>query len=270
MRDEIISQLFIKFAPNYDYSTPQTDTSTEFIENVLQLTGSTLGNTRGDWPTAEERKRALFLEKLMELDNRFVICTWLNFIALPVEKFVQMCFHGVFSHVVENSLVVDKEESKPVQILRKRYLNIFQNKIVELSCNSYGSHIVDKLWDFTVLLPMYKDRIASELMNDSHKVKESQYGKLVWKNWSMELFVRKKYDWKQLVKEQEHEFLGGEENQSTRAKKPIELKLERLAEEKRIQAEKAEKAQSGYNKRKLDELTGATEKKQKLRGRRRE
>lgn len=270
LRDEIISQLFIKFAPNYDYSTPQTDTSTEFIENVLQLTGSTLGNTRGDWPTAEERKRALFLEKLMELDNRFVICTWLNFIALPVEKFVQMCFHGVFSHVVENSLVVDKEESKPVQILRKRYLNIFQNKIVELSCNSYGSHIVDKLWDFTVLLPMYKDRIASELMNDSHKVKESQYGKLVWKNWSMELFVRKKYDWKQLVKEQEHEFLGGEENQSTRAKKPIELKLERLAEEKRIQAEKAEKAQSGYNKRKLDELTGATEKKQKLRGRRRE
>lgn len=206
----------------------------------------------------------------MELDNRFVICTWLNFIALPVEKFVQMCFHGVFSHVVENSLVVDKEESKPVQILRKRYLNIFQKKIVELSCNSYGSHIVDKLWDFTVLLPMYKDRIASELMNDSHKVKESQYGKLVWKNWSMELFVRKKYDWKQLVKEQEHEFLGGEENQSTRAKKPIELKLERLAEEKRIQAEKAEKAQSGYNKRKLDELTGATEKKQKLRGRRRE
>ena len=38
---------------------------------------------------------------------------------------------------------------------------------------------------------MYKDRIASELLGDSHRVKESTYGRLVWKNWGMELFVRK-------------------------------------------------------------------------------
>ncbi|KAI5960364.1 NOP9 [Candida pseudojiufengensis] len=270
LRDEIITQLFKKFAPNYDLSqNNQTDVSTEFLENVLQLTGSTLGNTRDDWPTAEERKRALFLEKLMELDYRFVILVWLNFIALPVEKFVQMCFHGVFSHVVENSLIVEQDESKPIQILRKRYLNIFQGQIVGLACNSYGSHIVDKLWEFTVLLPMYKDRFASEMMNESTKVKESTYGKLVWKNWSMELFLRKKYDWKSLVKTQEQVFLGIDEN-TERVKKPIELKMERLAEEKKRQQEIAERAQSGYNKRKLDQLMGNNDKKQKLRGRRRE
>lgn len=41
-RDEIINQLFIKFAPNYDIENPSDNTSTEFIENILQLTGSTL------------------------------------------------------------------------------------------------------------------------------------------------------------------------------------------------------------------------------------
>lgn len=272
-RDEIIDQLFKKFAPNYNVEHPQDDTTTEFIENILQLQGSTLGNTRDDWPTAEERKRALFLEKLMEYDYKFVICTWFNFMALPIERFIQMCFHGVFCHVVEKALIVEPEESKKVQILRKRLLNIFQGQIVGLACNSYGSHIVDTLWNFTVLLPMYKDRIASELFSESHKVKESTYGRLVWKNWGMELFSRKKYDWKALIKQQEVEYYGEDNEESTtskRVKKPIELKLERLAEEKRRKEEQAEKAQSGYIKRKLDELTGSgPEKKQKLRGRNR-
>lgn len=285
-RDEIIEQLFKKFAPNYEGASvtgngkrsmqTYTPTTTEFLENVLQLTGSTLGNTRDDWPTAEERRRALFLQKLMEYDHSFVVCTWLNFLAMPETKFAQMCRHGVFCHVVENSLVVlpaTPGEPKPMQILRKRFLNIFQNQIVDLSCNSYGSHIVDKLWDFTVLLPMYKDRIGTELAGDSHKVKESKYGRLVWKNWSMELFVRKKYDWKTLVKHQEQEYYGeaeATEGQGQRAKRPIELKMEKLAEEKRIKEEKAMKAESGYNKRKLEEMEAyEAEKKSKLRGRRR-
>lgn len=159
-----------------------------------------------------------------------------------------------------------------MQILRKRFLNIFQNQIVNLACNSYGSHIVDKLWDFTVLLPMYKDRIGTELVADSHKVKESKYGRLVWKNWSMELFVRKKYDWKTLVKHQEQEYFGeaGEATEGQRTKRPIELKMEKLAEEKRIRDEKAMKAESGYNKRKVEEMEAyEEEKREKLRGRRR-
>jgi len=285
-RDEIIEQLFKKFAPNYEGAPKTTGngirsmqiytpTTTEFLENTLQLTGSTLGNTRDDWPTAEERRRALFLEKLMEYDHSFVVCAWLNFLAMPETKFAQMCRHGVFCHVVEHSLVVipaTPGEGKPMQILRKRFLNIFQNQIVNLACNSYGSHIVDKLWDFTVLLPMYKDRIGTELVADSHKVKESKYGRLVWKNWSMELFVRKKYDWKTLVKHQEQEYFGeaGEATEGQRTKRPIELKMEKLAEEKRIRDEKAMKAESGYNKRKVEEMEAyEEEKREKLRGRRR-
>ncbi|EGV60009.1 ARM repeat-containing protein [Yamadazyma tenuis ATCC 10573] len=255
-RDEIIEQLFNKFAPNYDFKEPDDVANAELLENILQLTKSTLGNTRDDWPTAEERRRSLLLEKFMQYDYSFVICVWYNFLALPVERFLQMCTHGVFSHVVENSLTVlpaSITEPKPTSILRKRFLNLFQSHIVRLSINSYGSHIVDKLWHFTILLNMYKDRIGSELQADSHKVKESKYGKLVWKNWSMELFMRKKYDWKTLIKEQEQQYYSetGQDNQDqeTRIKKPIELKLEKMHKEKLGREANGLKSKNAYEER---------------------
>lgn len=245
-RDDIIKQLFKKFAPNYNPESPDDVLNAELLENVLQLSTSTLGNTRDDWPTAEERRRSLLLEKLMEYDYSFIVCVWYNFLALPQEKFIQMCTHGVFSHVVENSLVVKPTELKPISILRKRFLNLFQNQIVKLAVNSYGSHIVDKLWDFTVLLNMYKDRIASELQAESSKVKESNYGKMVWKNWSMEICIRKKYDWKSLIKQQEIDFMEST-NEEERMKKPIDLKLEQM-HNKKIGRD----ANDGVNKRKND------------------
>lgn len=270
-RDDLVQQLFVKFAPNYNIEEPSDDTTIEFFENVLQLTGSTLGNTRDDWPTAEERRRALFMERLMDYDYSFVVCAWLNFMALPSERFLQMCFHGVFSHVVEHALKVKPvSEGEPLDltIRRKKFLNIFSGHIFKLACNSYGSHIVDKLWDFTVLLPMYKDRIASELVAESHRVKESIYGRLVWKNWSMELFIRKKYDWKVLVKTQEQEYkAGGDENTEVQ-KKPIELKMEALFKQKQA-AEEKEKRQSDRQFERLSQPVGGPQKRQRVRGRNR-
>lgn len=271
-RDEIIAQLFQKYAPSYPIDSPYRYESAEMLENILHISESTLGNTRDDWPTAEERKRSLFLEKLMEYDYKFIPAVWLNFMALPKDKFEQFCLHGVFSHVVESALSVipaTEGEPKPVQILRKRFLNLFSGIEVNLACNSYGSHIMDGLWGFTVLLPMYKDRIATALVANATQVKESRYGKMVWKNWGMELFSRKKFDWKQLIKQQEAEYFEerGDGAESSRPKRPIELKLERLAEEAKLKEENALKAESGYTKRKLDAEFAELEKR-RTRGRR--
>lgn len=268
-KDDIVSQLFKKFAPNYNEDDGD-NTSTEFLENTLQLTGSTLGNTKDDWPTAEERRRALFVEKLMQYDYKFVICSWYNFMALPSETLEQMCFHGVFSRVIEELFKVLPDEEKPVAVLRKRVLNLFQGKMVKLACNAYGSHLVDKLWDFTIFLPMYKDRIAMELYGESKKVKESNYGRLVWKNWGMELFIRKKYEWKALIKQQEAEFhvehTQEEQQQDEGAptkKRPIDIKMEQLAKERELQEKRRLQEENGDD----DGSNGA--KRQKIRGRNR-
>jgi nucleolar protein 9 len=226
-RAEIIEELAKKYTPK--------DNESDILESVLQLSCSTLGNTRDDWPTAEERRRSLFLEKLIEFDPKFLNLTVENLLSLPKERLIQMCFHGVFSHVVQNVLKPELDIVK-----RRRLLNQFQGEIVSLSCNAYGSHIVDMLWSFTLKLNMYKERIAKELVDQKEKVKESIYGRLVWKNWKMELYMRKRHDWNFAIKE--------EEFQKFPPKQP------------------EEKKNDDGKKRKHDE-DSQTQKKQKLRGR---
>ncbi|GME95183.1 unnamed protein product [[Candida] boidinii] len=221
-KDEIISK-FIQFFNKDLSSSSNTEeegnegkdsgndkVQSQLLENVLRLSTSTLGNTRDDWPTAEERRRALFLEKLISYDDKILMAVIEGLLDLPVERLIQMCCHGVFSHVVENVLIPERVDF----ITRKKILNRLMNHIIELTCNAQGSHIVDKLWPFTTKLNVYKDRIAEELINNKEMVKKSVYGKLVWKNWSLDMYIRRRGDWKRLIKEQELEKFPPKENDS--------------------------------------------------------
>ena len=194
LRDDIIGQLLKKY-----YPAEQEEKN--ILESCLLLSSSTLGNTSDDWPTAEERRRSIFLEQLIAYDQKFLDVTIESMLALPEERLLQMCYHGVFSHVIESVL-----DPKHVEIIqRRRLLNVLCKDIVNMACNAYGSHIMDKLWNFTAKLMLYKERIAGALVNESEKVKNSTYGRQVWKNWQLEKYVRKRWDWKGLVKDQERE-----------------------------------------------------------------
>ncbi|EDO18486.1 hypothetical protein Kpol_1032p83 [Vanderwaltozyma polyspora DSM 70294] len=194
LKDEVVNQLIKKYYP-------EESENKNILESCLLLSSSTLGNTRDDWPTADERRRSIFLEQLVNYDDQFLTITIDSMLNLPEERFLQMCYHGVFSHVVESVL-----QTKRVDTIKRRLLlNVLSKDIVNMSCNAYGSHIADKLWEFTAKLTVYKERIAQALVDETEKVKNSTYGRQVWKNWSLELYVRKRWDWKKLIKEQEHE-----------------------------------------------------------------
>ncbi|CCC70710.1 hypothetical protein NCAS_0F02260 [Naumovozyma castellii] len=194
LRDQVIEQLLKKYYPREQLEK-------NVLESCLNLSSSTLGNTRDDWPTAEERRRSLFLEKLIDYDDTFLGITIDSMLKLPEVRLSQMCYHGVFSHVVEKVL-----QTKRVKVVkRKLLLNILCKDAVNMSCNAYASHIMDKLWEFTAKLTLYKERIATALTAESEKVKNSTYGRQVWKNWNLELYQRKRWDWKRLIREQEQE-----------------------------------------------------------------
>lgn len=194
LRDEVINQLLEKYYP-------ENNENRNILESCLLLSSSTLGNTRDDWPTAEERRRSLFLEQLVDYDSKFADITIESMLNLPEERFLQMSYHGVFSHVVEHILKPTTVDA----IKRKLLLNVLCKDVVNLSCNAYGSHIVDKLWEFTAKLTLYKERIANSLMKESDKVKNSSYGRRVWKNWHLDQYLRKPIDWRRIVKEQDLE-----------------------------------------------------------------
>ncbi|KAG7931704.1 uncharacterized protein OGAPODRAFT_100043 [Ogataea polymorpha] len=171
--------------------------NSDIFESVLRLSTSTLGNTRDDWPTADERRRALFLEKVVAYDSKFLQECVDALIAMEPDRLKAMCKHGVFSHVVEKCLSKDVDT-----IRRKKLLNKLTEIIAELACHATGSHIVDCLWEFTFGLNMYKDRIAKILSDNRELLKNSGYGRQVWKNWHMELYSRRYADWKRIIKDE--------------------------------------------------------------------
>lgn len=205
LRDDVISQLLLKYYP-------EENKERNILESCLLLSSSTLGNTRDDWPTAEERRRSIFLEQLIAYDQKFLDVTVESMLALPEERLLQMCYHGVFSHVVESVL----DPQRVAIIERRRLLNVLCKDAVNLACNAYGSHIMDKLWPFTAKLMLYKERIAGALVAEDEKVKNSTYGRQVWKNWQLEKYVRKRWDWKGLVKDQERELFPPSESGNDR------------------------------------------------------
>lgn len=171
-----------------------------FLENILKLSTSTLGQGKdGDWPTSEEMHRSLLVQTLMDSDRKFRDYALDGFLAMDKDKLISVAKHSIFSHTLEKCLVPSVDIIK-----RKRLLNNLAGSFVELSCNAYGSHIMDKLWRFTYKLKFFRERFATELSQNEQQVKhDSKYGRSVWRNWSLDKYVRKRFEWWKIVKEEE-------------------------------------------------------------------
>lgn len=116
------------------------------------------------------------------------------------QKLYSLCTNPVQSHIIEALLnpMVD-------QVERRKLLNLFVPISVDLACNAYGSHIIDKLAQFSFRLKFVRERIANELVKNEEKVKHSVYGKNVWKNWNLDKYVHKRFEWWNGVKQEEDE-----------------------------------------------------------------
>lgn len=64
-----------------------------------------------------------------------------------------------------------------------------------------GSHIVDAAWIATDGIMNYKQSIAQELINSEGKIRESFFGRTVWRNWNMDKYKTRRDEWFNLAKE---------------------------------------------------------------------
>lgn len=186
------------FTAKYKVSVHKT--SNDFLENVLQLDNSTLGNTKDDWPTAEEMNRALLVQVLVRATPKFLNYVSQGLIDLPTKRLVDFAKHSVFSHVLDACLVPQADIT-----LRRKLLNklIQSDLLADLACNAYASHSIDHLWDYTYKLKFLRERVAEVLVKNAEQIKSSRYGIRVWGNWKLEKYIRKRYEWWILVKQQE-------------------------------------------------------------------
>lgn len=82
---------------------------------------------------------------------------------------------------------------------RKSLLNHFFGHFARLACDPTASHFVDLCWAQTAGLKLYKDRIAQELSQSADSLRGNFYGRLVWRNWHMDLHKNRRGEWHHLI-----------------------------------------------------------------------
>ena len=148
-----------------------------------------------------------------------------SLLALPADLLVLLAKDSTASRIVQ--LAITCETSTVA--LRRQLIPIFFGHFPELATDSAGSHLADALWDGTNGLHFMKERLAMELHENETLLRESRYGRSVWRNWSMDLYQRRFQDWQAQAK-------GFNSGESARArateKSGIELARARFAERK--------------------------------------
>ncbi|KAI9680146.1 MAG: Nucleolar protein 9 [Trizodia sp. TS-e1964] len=78
---------------------------------------------------------------------------------------------------------------------RRKFIQILYGQIGSLATDLSGSRVVDALWTATRSLSHVRERIATEISRKEEFLRESASGRAVWRNWMMDLFLRRKSQW---------------------------------------------------------------------------
>ncbi|KAK9369788.1 armadillo-type protein [Lipomyces kononenkoae] len=138
------------------------------------------------------KQRSMLVEVLIKTIHQLSDAIIESFIAFPAETKVQFAENTIFSHVVEAILTRDNL-AVPT---RRKLLNDFMGHLGSLACSVGASRAVDACNTASSGLNHYRERIAQELLANRESIMRSLYGKKVWKNWNMDLYVRSPAQWK--------------------------------------------------------------------------
>lgn len=144
--------------------------------------------------------------------------------AMQSEQLLNLANDSSGSRVLQTSLTTPTASTA----YKKQVIPKFYGHVAELALSSVGSYVIDALWEATNGLHFMKERLASELASHESELRDSYTGRKVWRNWSMDLYARRRGEWQAQAKgtsdlQQEPE---------ARKKTPIELARQRRAEEK--------------------------------------
>ncbi|KAK6543190.1 Nucleolar protein 9, variant 2 [Orbilia ellipsospora] len=108
------------------------------------------------------------------------------------ENLRRLCKHPTASHAIQKSLVVGPLD----MTFKRKFASLLSGSIADLALHPVGSHVVDTLWEATLQGPkLQRQRIADELLCSERMLRDSFHGRAVWRNWKMDLYKTRRYDW---------------------------------------------------------------------------
>lgn len=119
-------------------------------------------------------------------------------LALDTDNLINYSRETVASRVVQSALT----SSQSQRSFLRNFVPRFYSSLGALAVDAAGSHVVDALWTATTTANAHfmKEKIAAILLKHESLLRESMYGRNVWRNWSMDLFSRRPQEWQAIAK----------------------------------------------------------------------
>ena len=123
-----------------------------------------------------------------------------SLLALPSETLQILALWTPTSHILQAALL--PSSSTPNQTFRRKLINTFTtttphfpSPLLALASSTSGTHILDSLLNSSGTLLSLIERLATTLCTHENELRESFTGRIVWRNWSLDLFKRRRGEW---------------------------------------------------------------------------
>ena len=131
-------------------------------------------------------------------------------LALPSETLLALSLYQTTTHILQSALQPTSTNTP----FRRKLINALlfpstssstqhNNPILTLALSPTGSHVLDALLLSTSTpsnLFSLTERIATSLTSSEALLRDSYSGRIVWRNWSLDLFKRRRGDWVKTIK----------------------------------------------------------------------
>ncbi|KAK2739482.1 Nucleolar protein 9 [Onygenales sp. PD_40] len=177
------------------------DDPVERINKILKLQQPSKEQEADNKPPAknsspEQLHGSLLAQAMLKAPGPLSELIQSSLLALSPETLLMIAKDPVASHVLQDALTLPTSTPQ----FRRQITSRFFGEMSELALHSSGSHVVDALWQATKDLIFVKQRFAEELAAHERALRDSFVGRAVWRNWSMDLYKRKRATWVSIAK----------------------------------------------------------------------
>lgn len=158
--------------------------------------GDIHSNGQGENPTDTNIHGSLLAQTLLQTPTTFPLVHQ-SLLHLPITTLLTLAKSPTASRILQAALTSPfSTPSSNRQLIPKIYTHI-----AELAMHISGSHLIDALWSATHGSHFVKERVAAELADAEPLLRESRFGRVVWRNWKMDLYTRRRGEWQAVAKE---------------------------------------------------------------------
>ncbi|KAK0106346.1 Nucleolar protein 9 [Cadophora gregata f. sp. sojae] len=213
-------------AASYDPKTSNVLLKMACLDDVAALILSTQPGQETAEPTQQNKSTpsqlhgSLLAQSMLAIPGSPALLIQESLLSLPPQILLAISIYTTTSHIIQSALLPTPSNTMP---FRRKLTNtlLFPSgssdeeetpPTLTLALSPTGSHVLDALLSSTASptsltvpsTPLFSltERIASILLSHENQLRDSWTGRIVVRNWSLDLFKRRRSDWVKKVKEE--------------------------------------------------------------------